>query len=101
MLRAVGLIGEGEIGVDGGSGDLRARGVAMVVVGRASASFGRAARASMVANLFDNDRGRSEDVVLTCDVNRDKFLLIEISPEQDDNDLINQNGLGRLTPIFV
>lgn len=46
VLRAVGLIGDGDTGV-GGIGDLRARVVAAVVVGRARASFGRAARASM------------------------------------------------------
>lgn len=46
VLRAVGLIGDGDTGV-GGTGDRRARLVAAVVVGRARASFGRAARASM------------------------------------------------------
>lgn len=46
VFRAVGLTGDGDIGVDG-SGDLRDR-VAVVAVGRARASFGLAARASIV-----------------------------------------------------
>ena len=47
VLRTVGLIGEGEMGV-GGMGDLRA-GLTMVVVGRARESLGLAERASILA----------------------------------------------------
>lgn len=46
MLRAVGLMGEGETGVDG-SGDLKAWEV-VEAVGRASASLGLAVRASIL-----------------------------------------------------
>lgn len=52
VFRAVGLIGDGDTGV-GGIGDLRARVVAAVAVGRASASFGRAVRASIFAEACE------------------------------------------------
>ena len=54
VLRAVGLIGDGDTGV-GGIGDRRARAVAAVVVGRARASFGRAARASIFGEACEEN----------------------------------------------
>jgi len=50
VLRAVGLIGEGEIGVRG-SGDFMLR-VLVVFVGRARESLGLAARASILDDEF-------------------------------------------------
>ena len=51
VFRAVGLIGDGETGV-GGSGDLSGR-VEVVAVGRARASLGLAARASILVILMN------------------------------------------------
>lgn len=51
VFRAVGLTGDGETGV-GGSGDLSGR-VEVVAVGRARASLGLAARASILAILMN------------------------------------------------
>lgn len=65
VLRAVGLMGDGDTGV-GGIGDLSARVVAAVVEGRARASLGRAARASMFGEACE------ESDVLLCDVVRNE-----------------------------
>ena len=51
VLRTVGLIGDGEMGVRG-RGDLAAAAETVLMVGTARASFGRAARASMFAVLI-------------------------------------------------
>ena len=71
-------MGDGEIGV-GGIGDLKARLVAAEVVGRASASLGRAARASMI------DENCTESEVLHRGVNRDEFCRLELSPVRTTN----------------
>lgn len=56
VFRAVGLTGDGETGAHG-AGDREARGVVGPVAGRASASFGLAARASIVKR-FDRRSDR-------------------------------------------
>lgn len=50
VLRTVGLVGIGEIGVRG-RGDLAREAVVVLKAGTASASFGRAARASILIVL--------------------------------------------------
>lgn len=60
VLRAVGLIGDGEMGVRG-IGDFMLR-VLVVLVGRARESFGLAARASILADEFAGEDDR--DILL-------------------------------------
>lgn len=86
VLRAVGLMGDGETGV-GGTGDLSARAVAAAaVVGRARASLGRAARASMFGEACEKSRAtlRRDGVMRLADnVDIAPFSMAHGDPTQD------------------